>query len=93
MAEATKIEVEHLTTEVIGVDIRLNQEEVQTLADLLSRVGGNMYSSRRKHSQALLNALTDAGFPYENSTDLADSNSIYFAETNATPTRNGCGCA
>ena len=94
MATAIKRTVEHLVTDTLGVDLKLDMEEAQTLTDILCRIGGHMTDSRRKHAQAILNTMRDAGIEYAaDPEDLKGSDSIHFAETDPQPSRMECGCA
>jgi hypothetical protein len=43
--------------------LTLNQDEAQTIADILMGVGGSTTNSNRKHSDAVMSALQKAGVP------------------------------
>lgn len=44
------------------ITMELTIEEAQALTDVLASVGGNPLASRRRHTDAVYEALTDAGF-------------------------------
>ncbi len=59
--------------------LSMSEKEAQTLAILLSRVGGDPTGSRRKHADSLRDALYVTGFNY--STDEPDvKGDIWFTE-------------
>ena len=47
-------------TTVTGITLELTLEEAQTLADVLYRVGGSPFTSRRKHTSSILSAMEGA---------------------------------
>lgn len=57
-AKATEIEVVKKTD---GFVLTLSGDEAQTLLFILASVGGDPHQSRRKHADAILYALRDAG--------------------------------
>lgn len=57
--------------------LELSQEEAQTLADVLSRVGGSMTDSRRRHTQAILDTLGDVGVNFGNKPDLGNGGLVF----------------
>lgn len=78
MATATKKVLE--IKPPVEITLTLSEEEAQTLAAILGRVGG---SGPRKHADTMRAALQQIGYDYNNGnpmyTDtLAKSNGLYF---------------
>lgn len=71
-----------------GIWLDLDHEEAQFLADVLSRVGGNMFDSRRKHAEAISQALAAVGVEYQEN-DGAVGSIQFQSETEPTLP---CGC-
>lgn len=46
------------TKQIIDVELSLSEEEAITLIGVLRMVGGDLYSSPRKHTAAVLDALS-----------------------------------
>lgn len=61
------------------VDMQLSDDEAKTLAVILRLVGGDRKKTARKHSQAILDALTQLGYNYEYP-QTSTSGSIYFKD-------------
>lgn len=51
------------------VQLNLSEDEAQTLADILAKVGGS-FRGRRKHSAAILEALKTVDLNFQSNTDL-----------------------
>ena len=61
------------------VTIEMSETEARTLRILSHHVGGDANLSRRKHIDALENALSQAGIPYHE--DQKVTGSIYLTDT------------
>ena len=68
-----------------SVELTLTKEEAETLSELLYKVGGSPYVSRRGHMQNLANALREAGVlnpanaPYTSDLIPTSEGSIHFS--------------
>lgn len=78
MASCTKTKVMVLV-EKDGVELKLSNEEAQTLIDVLASVGGHPKDTRRCHTQSILKSLEAAGFDFAEITPERDyTGSILF---------------
>lgn len=60
----TVVVTESQTVQVYVYTLTLTPEEAQTLADLTAMCGGDPKNSRRKHTEAVYEALASAGVSY-----------------------------
>lgn len=56
---------EFVSTPKPDVKLTLTHDEAQTLADVMAAVGGSPDRSRRKYTQAILDALNNLGIKYQ----------------------------
>ena len=65
---------------VVEYVLTLSEDEAQTLADALSKFGGNPNESRRKHILTIVDALcsVDVNYKYPVSDLVRNGNSLYF---------------
>lgn len=61
------------------VTLELSQAEAETLAAILVKIGGTPKTTRRKHAQAVLSALTELGVSASNN-DLPLDSTLWFKE-------------
>lgn len=84
MAKATKKEIPPVpVAPVVEVTLVLSKEEAETLLAVLGRVGGNPYTTRRKHTQDVYNALLGLKLDYNElgAADLSKEVSLTFYPT------------
>lgn len=60
------------------VELTLTEEEAQVMADTMAAVGGCPRSSYRKHTQALVDALRDAGIRWRSPSLIGQRGNIYY---------------
>lgn len=67
---------------VVEYVLTLSKDEAQTLADVLSKFGGNPYQSRRKHIHTLVAALGSVDvvykYPVSDLVRNGDGDALYF---------------
>lgn len=70
-----------IETEVEVVALTLEPDEAQFLRDLLGWVGGDPKDTRRKHADAILVGLEEAGIKYASIKDFEFSGGVYMRHT------------
>ena len=67
----TSKETKTVEVDVKRIELSLTENEAQTVRDILATVGGPISSSRRKHTENVLCALSNAGVQFRGfSSDL-----------------------
>ncbi len=82
MAKATALTAPPVVTHVVvGYTLQLDVDEANILHDILSRIGGSPYKSRRGIAGNVLTALQDAGVEGLGGDDIETSHrTIYFED-------------
>ena len=79
MAKATKCEIQ-LPAPPYTVTLELNQDEAETLHQILRNIGGDAFNPPRRNVRSIERALNEAGVRYTKHPYESWAKEIYFAD-------------